>query len=60
MEKKQKINCNVESCKFQDAKESLCNLEEIEVGFDCGSKEAKDECSTICRSFECDSNKLDD
>lgn len=59
MKSNQKINCNVESCKYQNEKDACCNLDEIEVGCDCGCKDVKKETSTICRSFECDSNKLE-
>ena len=50
MGKDQKIRCEVESCKHQNEEERCCKLSEI--------KEATEEESTICRSFECDSNKL--
>lgn len=55
----QKINCDVESCKFQDDTDCKCTLDEIKVGCECGSKEVEKETATVCRSFECDNNKLE-
>lgn len=56
---KQKIKCDVESCKYQDDKDCCCTLGEIKVGCDCGCREAAEESATICRSFECDNQKLE-
>lgn len=55
MDKKQKINCSVESCEYNDGKEQKCELEEIEVApcTDCHTGDAEDE--SMCRSYE--SNK---
>ncbi len=59
MEKQQHIKCDVESCKHQNCESGCCKLSEIEVGCDCGCREAEKEASTICKSFECDCNKLE-
>lgn len=55
----QKINCDVESCKFQDNDNCSCTLDSIKVGCDCGCREAENEASTVCKSFECDQAKLE-
>lgn len=47
---KQKINCDVSTCKFQ--KESKCTLDEIKVG-NCNT-EATEKDETACKSFKCD------
>ena len=57
MEKNQKIKCNVESCKFQDC--DCCTLDEIQVGCNCGCKEAIKNKETLCRSFECSKEKTE-
>lgn len=51
MEKNQKINCTVESCKFNKNKERLCSLEQIIVTpmQDCHTKEADE---SMCSSYE--------
>lgn len=48
MEKKQKINCDVDSCKHYDCE--CCTLREIEVAKQCGNPECKEE--TICSNYE--------
>jgi len=53
-ESKQKINCNVESCKFQN--DNLCTLKEILVG-NCGVRKVSDSLETFCESFECKKKK---
>lgn len=52
MDIKQKINCNVESCVYNDCEECKCTLDEITV-------EPCQDCSTgntdesMCGSYEC-------
>lgn len=46
---KQKINCNVESCKYNDH-DNLCTLSNIVVG--SNSNCVSDKCDTECVSFE--------
>jgi len=54
MSKKQKINCEVKNCKFNDIDDEECTLEEINVKsstyFD--NEESNDKDDTICDSFE--------
>lgn len=57
--KSQKINCEVDSCKFQSSDNKLCTLNEIMVGHNnnCDSKNVESKNSTLCDSFECDDLK---
>ena len=48
--KNQKINCDVETCDYQDNEENICTLEEIKVGSCCDDPSHKDE--TACKSFK--------
>lgn len=48
---KQKINCNVSSCTYNDCHDN-CNLNEIKVSCDCNSDEVKNKAETICSSFK--------
>ena len=58
MSENKKINCNVESCKYQN--NNKCNLKEILVG-NCGVHKANNSVETFCVSFECNSkNKGND
>lgn len=58
MTKKQKIKCNVESCKHQNCDSNTCCLDEICVGCDCPNNDkAKTEDQTICCNSECDCTK---
>ncbi len=51
MEGKQKINCNVESCKFNDRRKCECNLDQITVEPTCDCHtEFADE--SLCGSYE--------
>ncbi len=54
----QKIKCKVESCKFQN--DDNCTLKEIQVGCDCNNKDATKNQETLCRSFECNKEKVED
>lgn len=53
MEKNQKINCTVESCKFNDLENSECILKQIKVTpmQDCHTKKADE---SMCSSYEYD------
>jgi len=50
----QKINCNVESCAFQN--DSFCTLKEILID-NSENHEANKIKETVCKSFELDNNK---
>lgn len=54
--KNKEINCNVETCKYQD--NSKCTLKEILVG-NCGVHKANNSIETFCVSFESDSKNND-
>ena len=57
MAKKQKINCEVESCIFQNNKKAVCELEEIIVSSNYNRKaDMQDQDETICVSFKKDKN----
>ena len=51
MDEKQKINCTVESCEYNDTQEHKCELNEIVVEpcIDCDTGEAEDE--SMCGSY---------
>lgn len=49
-EKNQKINCDVESCDYQNNEENICTLAEIKIGSCCDDPSRKDE--TVCKSFQ--------
>ena len=38
---KKKINCNVVNCKFNDDKEYLCCLDDIEISCTCNNEKCK-------------------
>ena len=38
---KKKINCNVVHCKFNDDKEYLCCLDDIEISCTCNNEKCK-------------------
>lgn len=50
--KNQKIKCNVESCKYNNEKDCLCNLDSIDVTCTCNKCECKNKVETICNSFK--------
>ena len=50
--KKQTIKCDVKNCKFNDNKEYLCSLENIDITCCCNSDKCDEKESTICNSFE--------
>lgn len=51
MEEKQKINCSVESCKFNNTDKEECILKQIKVTpmQDCHTKKADE---SMCSSYE--------
>lgn len=56
MDKKQKINCTVESCAYNNSNEQKCQLEAINVEpcYDTDSGNPEDE--SMCGSFEAKEN----
>lgn len=52
MAKKQKIKCDVESCKHQNTDEKMCELDEIKVSCTCNNDECECNDETVCESFE--------
>jgi len=50
--KKQKINCEVKECKFNNEKNELCNLDSINVSSQNNSNICDSKKDTICDSFE--------
>lgn len=55
MAKKSKgnIKCDVESCKYNDCKDGICELDSIKVSCTCKNDECDCTESTICDSFKC-------
>lgn len=53
MDNNQKINCTVNSCKYNDQQKQLCNLETIIVTPTQGVHSAKPE-ESQCSSYECE------
>lgn len=55
MDEKQKINCTVETCKYNDAQSNLCQLKQIMVSPipDCDTKKCDE---SMCSSYEYDKN----
>lgn len=51
MDKNQKINCTVESCKFNNCQRNECNLEQIIVEPMIGC-ETKNPDESMCASYE--------
>ena len=53
MDRKQKINCTVESCKYNDCDKQLCNLKSIMVTpkFNTATKNPDE---SQCSSYECE------
>ena len=51
MDKNQKINCTVRSCKYNNSEKALCNLSQINVEpiDDCDSCECDE---SMCGSYE--------
>ena len=53
MDKKQRINCTVESCKYNDSQRQLCELDNIIVTPKPNVHSAKTD-ESECSSYECD------
>lgn len=53
-----KIKCDVESCKYNDG-EDCCELESIEVSCTCDNCDCTDSAETVCKSFECNTEKCE-
>lgn len=51
MTKKQKIECDVESCEHQDCESGMCKLESIKVGCTCNNDDCTCTDETVCQSF---------
>ena len=53
MNEKQKINCTVETCKYNDVKGNVCQLKQIMVSPipDCDTKKCDE---SMCSSYEYD------
>ena len=52
MEKNQKINCTVESCKYNNSKNGVCKLQSIMVAPKLDVETAKPD-ESECSSYEC-------
>ncbi|MBQ2640114.1 MAG: DUF1540 domain-containing protein [Bacilli bacterium] len=57
---KNKINCDVEDCKYNDSEEGKCELDEIKVGYSDDTDECYDSNDTACESFETEEESDDD
>ena len=51
-DKKQTIKCDVESCKYNNTDDKLCELDEIKVSCICDNDDCRSNDETICDSFE--------
>lgn len=60
MAKKQKIKCDVESCRHQNTDENTCELDEIKVSCICDNEECECSDETVCESFESTEENIDD
>jgi len=50
-DKKQKINCTVESCKYNDCNQNLCELKQIEVQACSNCSNGTPEDESMCGSY---------
>lgn len=48
----QTIKCNVINCKYNNDKEYLCTLKEIDVSCTCNRENCQNKKETICNSFK--------
>lgn len=55
MDKNQKINCTVETCRYNNCDKNQCNLEQIIVEPIVGC-ESKQPDESMCGSYECKCN----
>lgn len=51
--KNNNIKCDVESCKYNNCTDNICELESIKVTCTCNNDECDCSENTICDSFEC-------
>jgi hypothetical protein len=51
MEKNQKINCSVSSCKYNNSKDRMCILEAIQVAPTSGNQ-SKNSDESMCTSYK--------
>ncbi len=49
---KQKINCSVHNCKYNNELEHLCQLKQINITCTCNQEQCINKKETICNSFE--------
>ena len=56
MNEKQKINCTVESCKYNNTENQMCELKQIVVSHmpNCDTKKCDE---SMCSSYEYEKNK---
>ena len=47
-----KVKCDVESCKFQNNEEGICELDEIQISCNCSNDDCDCCDETVCESFE--------
>lgn len=55
-----KINCDVDSCKYNNCEEGTCNLDTISVSCSCDNDKCTDCDETICQSFETTGSNITD
>lgn len=52
-DEKQKINCTVESCKYNDCHYNVCELKQIEVQACPNCEDGTAEGESMCGSYSC-------
>lgn len=60
MAKKQKIKCDVDSCKHQNSDDKVCELDEIKVSCTCNNDECECNDETVCESFDSIEEDIDE
>lgn len=60
MAKKQKIKCDVDSCKHQNSDDKVCELDEIKVSCTCNNDECECNDKTVCESFDSIEEDIDE
>lgn len=58
--KKDKIKCDVESCKHNNPDEEVCELDSIKVTCTCNNDECECSENTVCDSFKCSEDEYED
>lgn len=53
MDRDQRINCTVESCKFNNCNQNVCELKQIEVQACPGCSNGTPEDESMCGSYSC-------